>query len=83
MSVFHWIEKENMEKLYLANIAKLYKLYKAEKKTDRKKTALQFDIQISLKRVIKFVIQNNIFFLNIYKKQLSKLFRPTGYLDTL
>jgi hypothetical protein len=40
MSVFHWIEKENMEKLYLANIAKLYKLYKAEKKTDRKKTAL-------------------------------------------
>ena len=36
MSVFHWIEKENSGKLYLANIAKLHNVYKAEKKTDRK-----------------------------------------------
>ena len=36
MSVFYWIEKENMEKLCLANMAKLYNLYKAEKKNGSK-----------------------------------------------
>ena len=37
---------------------------------------------ISLWHIFGFKLQN-CFFLNIYKKQLSKLFRPTGYLDTL
>lgn len=44
MSVFHWIEKENSEKLHLANIAKLYNLYQAEKKTDQKEAYFHFDI---------------------------------------
>ena len=43
----------NMEKLYLANIAKLHNLYKAEKKTDRK-VQLYLNIYIKLKSVLTF-----------------------------
>ena len=66
-TVFYWVEKENMEKLCLANFAKLHKLYKAEKKTDRKKNNFTLTFTQNWKVYQHFAIHRSISFLNIYE----------------